>query len=112
MVLLPAGFVKRRFSLRPNTRRVYSRRKKLVFLAGKAKLPNLETAPRKILSNGLFALCPRPAHSVRRSGLNIPLRPRFAALGREQKFSLLSASLEQIPLKCSGAVSKEALMSF
>ena len=40
------------------------------------------------------------------------LRPQFAALGREQKFSLLSASLEQIPLKCSGAVSKEALMSF
>ena len=40
MVLSPSSFVKRRFLLRPNTVRVYSRGKKLVFLAEKATLPD------------------------------------------------------------------------
>ena len=46
LVLLLSSVVKPRFLLRLSTRRAHSLRKKLVFLAGKAKLPNLKTAPR------------------------------------------------------------------
>lgn len=62
-VLLLFSFVKVRFLLRLCIKREHSLCKKLVLLAGKAKLPNLEAAPRafsklkssRVLFNFMFA---------------------------------------------------------
>ena len=70
LVLLLSSFVKFRFLLRLSTRRVHSLRKKLVFLAGKAKLPNLKPGPspssiRKKLFVGLLLSGPIPTAQLR-----------------------------------------------